>query len=92
MIKKARTRKERAEGVKKTDFFNKYEGPAREILEALLDKYMNEGIYDIEDLNILKIDPFIKYGNQVKIANLFGGKDGYIKAIKTLEDEIYKVA
>ena len=86
------TRKERANNVKKSDFLSKYGGTAREVLEALLDKYMNMGIYEIENTNILKIDPLKKYGSPAKIVAMFGGKDGYTKAIEELEKELYKVA
>ena len=90
--KKPLTRKERAENVKKRDFLSKYNGAAREILEALLDKYMNAGIYELESTEILKLDPLKKYGAPSKIVGLFGGKDGYLSAIKELEQEIYRVA
>lgn len=83
------TRKERAENVKKRDFLNKYSGAAREVLEALLDKYMNTGIYEIEKTEILKLDPFMRMGKPQKIASYFGGKDGYLKAVKELENAIY---
>ena len=88
--KKPLTRKERANGVKKRDFISKYNGLAREVLEALLEKYSNEGIYQIEDTQILKLDPFIRMGKPAAIVKLFGGKDGYMQAVKELEDEIYK--
>ena len=84
------TRQERANNVKKRDFLSKYKGVAREVLEALLDKYMNFGIYEIEKTEILKLDPFQKFGKPSKIAQLFGGKDGYLKAVKELEEELYK--
>ena len=87
--KKPLTRKERAENVKKRDFLNKYSGVAREVLEALLDKYMNTGIYEIEKTEILKLDPFMRMGKPQKIASYFGGKDGYLKAVKELENAIY---
>lgn len=86
--KKPLTRKERAENVKKRDFLNKYSGAAREVLEALLDKYMNTGIYEIEKTEILKLDPFMRMGKPQKIASYFGGKDGYLKAVKELENAI----
>ena len=85
------TRQERANIVKKRDFLNKYKGAAREVLEALLDKYMNAGIYEIEKTEILKLDPFQKFGKPSRIAQFFGGKDGYLRAIKELEEELYKV-
>ena len=83
------TRRERANNVKKRDFLSRYSGAAREVLEALLDKYMNTGIYEIEKTDILKLDPFSKYGKPSKIAQLFGGKEGYLKAVKELEAAIY---
>ena len=85
------TRKERADNVKKRDFLSRYNGVAREVLEALLDKYMNTGIYEIEKTEILKLDPFMKYGKPAKIASYFGGKAGYLQAVHELEEELYKV-
>ena len=87
--KKLLPRKERANNVKKRDFFSKYSGVAREVLEALLDKYMNTGIYEIEKTEILKLDPFLKLGKPSKIAGYFGGKAGYLKAVQELEQAIY---
>lgn len=88
--KKPLTRKERADNVKKRDFLSKYSGVAREILEALLDRYMNTGIYEIERTEILQLDPFRKYGKPSKIASYFGGREGYRQALKELEAELYK--
>ena len=59
------------------------------MLEALLDKYMNSGIYEIEKTEILRLDPFMQLGKPAKIASYFGGKAGYLKAIQELEDAIY---
>ncbi len=87
--KKPLTRRERANNVKKRDFLSKYSGVAREVLEALLDKYMNSGIYEIEKTEILRLDPFMRLGKPSKIASYFGGKAGYLKAIQELEDAIY---
>ena len=87
--KKPLTRRERANNVKKRDFFSKYSGVAREVLEALLDKYMNTGIYEIEKTEILKLDPFLKLGKPSKIAGYFGGKAGYLQAVRELEQAIY---
>lgn len=89
--KKPLTRKERANNVKKRDFLNRYSGAAREVLEALLDKYMNTGVYEIEKTEILQLDPFKRLGKPAKIAAYFGGKAGYLNAIKELEAELYKV-
>lgn len=87
--KKPLTRKERANNVKKRDFLSKYSGVAREVLEALLDKYMNSGIYELEKTEILRLDPFLRMGKPAKIASYFGGKEGYLKAVQELEDAIY---
>lgn len=87
--KKPLTRQERANNVKKRDFLSKYSGVAREVLEALLDKYMNSGIYEIEKTEILYLDPFAQHGKPSKIASYFGGKGGYLKAVQELEDAIY---
>jgi type I restriction enzyme R subunit len=87
--KKPLTRKERANNVKKRDFLSKYSGVAREILEALLDKYMNSDIYEIEKTEILRLDPFMRLGKPAKIAGYFGGKEGYLQAVQELEDAIY---
>ena len=83
------TRRERANNVKKRDFLSKYSGVAREVLEALLEKYMNTGIYEIEKTELLKIDPFMRFGKPSKIAQYFGGKDGYLRAVRELEEAIY---
>ena len=87
--RKPLTRRERANNVKKRDFLSKYSGVAREVLEALLEKYMNMGIYEIERTEILKLDPFSQFGKPAKIAQAFGGKEGYLKAVRELEKELY---
>jgi len=83
------TRRERAENVKKRDFFGKYSGVARAVLEALLDKYMNEGLYEIENASILKLNPFKEYGSPAKIAGFFGGKAHYDEALHALKNALY---
>ena len=83
------TRRERADNVKKRDIFEKYGEAAREVINALLDKYAELGIYDIESTEILKQNPFTKYGKPARIAALFGGSDKYRQAIKELEAELY---
>ena len=88
--RKPLTRRERANNVKKRDFLSKYSGAAREVLEALLDKYMNTGIYELEKTEILKLDPFLKMGKPAKIAGYFGGKSGYLQAVKELKDALYE--
>lgn len=84
------TRRERANNVKKRDFLSKYSGVAREVLEALLDRYMNVGVYEIEKTEILQLDPFKRLGKPAKIASYFGGREGYLKAIQELKEELYK--
>ena len=83
------TRKERVDGVKKQDFLNKYNGPAREVLEVLLDKYKNQGVTEIVNMGVLRLDPFIKLGKPTKIVGYFGGKAGYISAVADLQNAIY---
>ena len=83
------TRKERVDGVKKQDFLNKYNGPAREVLEVLLEKYKNQGVTEIVNMGVLRLDPFIKLGKPTKIVGYFGGKEGYISAVADLQNAIY---
>ena len=88
--KPPRTRKERADGVKKRDFLSKYSDKAREVLLRLIDKYADNGISDLENINVLKNDPFRDMGGMLEIVNdFFGGKEKYFEAIKELEKEIY---
>ena len=87
--KKPFTRKERAENVKKRDVFNRYGGEARKVLEALLDKYANDGISQLENRMVLKLDPFRQMGSPANIAKLFGGNKQYFSAVKELENLIY---
>ena len=68
-----------------------YSGAAREGLEALLDRYMNTGIYEIEKTDILKLDPFAKLGKPARIAGYFGGRDGYMKAVRELSQALYAI-
>lgn len=84
------TRRERAEQVKKKDIFHRYGGAAREVLDILLDKYMNLGIKEIEKPEILKMKEFRKYGTPAGIARLFGGKNGFFEAIRELKKELYE--
>ena len=83
------TRKERAENVKKQDLLSKYNEKAKEVLELLLDRYMNQGITEITSTEVLKLDPFVKLGKPYKIASYFDGKEGYIHAVAELQDAIY---
>ena len=85
------TRAERANNVKKKDFFSKYSGDARAVLEILLDKYMNQGITEVEDITVLSLADFADYGKPAKIVKLFGGREQYEKAVRELEDSIYEM-
>src|SRR5574344_2070115 len=88
----ALTRRERAEQVKKRNYFTKYGEKAKDVLNALLDKYASEGIENIEELSVLKVDPFNNLGTPSEIIKLFGNKENYLNAIRELEQELYKVA
>lgn len=85
----AMTRRERANNVKKRNYFTKYGDKARAVLEALLDKYADEGVANIENIKVLKIKPFDEFGSPKEIADLFGGKEQYLNAVKELEEQIY---
>ncbi len=86
------TRKERAENVKKRNYFTKYGEQARRVIENLLDKYADEGIDDIESMEVLKVKPFTNFGSPVEIIRAFGSKKKYLDAIHELEMELYKSA
>ena len=85
----ALSRQERAEQVKKRDYFARYSGAARQVLEALLEKYADTGIEHIEDMKILQLDPFSQIGAPLELVKAFGGKAGYTKAIHELEEVLY---
>lgn len=84
------TRKERANNVKKRNYFTKYGEQARKVLESLLDKYTDEGVTNIENMEVLRIQPFTEYGSPIEIIKQFGSKAKYLEAIKELELELYK--
>lgn len=84
------TRKERANNVKKKDFFSKYSADAQAVLDILLDKYMNQGITEVEDIKVLSLADFANYGKPAKIVKLFGGKEQYVAAVRELEASIYE--
>ena len=86
------TRKERANHVRKRDVFTQYGEQARKVLEALLDKYADEGIAPIEDVSVLTVQPFNKMGRPIEIIKGFGGKAQYQQAVRELEDVLYAVA
>lgn len=83
------TKKERADNVKKRSYLYRYSGMAQQVLEALLDKYANDGIKEIEETKVLQLNEFAKIGSPMKIVKAFGGKDAYQKAVTELENEIY---
>ncbi len=83
------TKKERAENVKKRHYLYKYADVAKDVIEALLDKYANDGIKEIEDAKVLQLKEFQKIGSPMKIVKAFGGKEAYQKAVQELENEIY---
>ena len=86
------TRKERARNVKKRNYFTKYGEQARHILEALLDKYADEGITNMESMEVLRVQPLSDFGSPTEIINEFGSKEKYLQAVKELEIELYKAA
>jgi type I restriction enzyme R subunit len=86
------TRKERAEQVRKRNYFGKYGEQARRVLDALLNKYADEGIVPVEDMDVLKVQPLNELGTPVEIIQIFGGRAGYLRAVAELEAELYGAA
>jgi type I restriction enzyme R subunit len=87
------TRNERANNVRKRNYFTKYGEQAQQVLEALLDKYADEGIENIESLDVLNVIPFTEIGSRTEIVKgIFGGREKYLEALKDLETELYKAA
>jgi type I restriction enzyme R subunit len=84
------SRKERAERVRKRDYFTKYGEEARAVLNALLDKYADEGVQNIEDINVLKVQPMNYLGTPMEIIQRFGGRQGYLAAVQEMTGELYK--
>lgn len=87
----ALTRRERAEKVKKNNYFAKYGEQARKVIDALLEKYADEGIENMENLEILRVEPFNKMGTPTEIVQIFGSRDKYINLISEIEKELYAV-
>lgn len=83
------TRRERADNVKKRDVFSQYGDGARAVLDALIDKYADEGIAPVENPKILQLAPFTELGTPVQLIRAFGGKDEYNRAVRELEDALY---
>lgn len=83
------TRSERANNVKKKNYFTKYGDKALEVINTLLDKYANEGVEDIESIKVLQLPDFKKFGSPVEIVKLFGGRDRYLNVVAELEQYLY---
>ncbi len=87
------TRRERANHVKKRDYFGKYGAEAKQILEALLEKYASNGVLTIENPNVLEIPPFDQFGSKTQIRRkIFGSPENYQQAIKELETLLYEAS
>ncbi len=86
------TRRKRADRVRSSAYFEKYGDKARAVLDALLDKYADEGIDDVEDMQILRVDPLNRLGTPVEIVRTFGGRDQYLSALRELKDALYEAA
>ena len=83
------TRKERAANVRKRNYFTKYGAQARAVLDALLDKYADEGLEPVESVDVLKVQPFNRLGTPVELVRIFGGREKYLQAVRELEKELY---
>jgi type I restriction enzyme R subunit len=90
--KKPLTRRERAEHVKKRDVFTKYGEQARAVLDALLAKYADDGVLDLDDANVLRVAPFSSMGSVVQLIKAFGGRDGFEQAVHELQSALYEEA
>ena len=83
------TRRERAENVRKQNAFAKYGDRARAVIDALLDKYADEGVTDFTDADVLRISPFTELGTPVQLINAFGGKNEFLEAARDLQSALY---
>ncbi len=86
------TRRERAENVRKRNYFIKFGDQARKVLDALVEKYADTGIENMEDINVLTLDPFKQMGTPIELIKAFGNKQAYRKAIHELQDQLYKAS
>ena len=84
------TRRERADNVKKRDVFNKYGDQARAVLDALLAKYADEGVFNLDDVTVLRIPPFTELGTPVQLIEVFGGREGFVEAVHELQSALYR--
>ena len=90
--RKPLTRRERADNVKKRDVFTKYGEQARAVLDALLAKYADEGVLNLDDANVFRIAPFTTLGTPLQLVNAFGGKLKFEKAVHDMQAELYSEA
>ncbi len=88
--RKPLTRRERAENVRKRDVFTKYGPQARAVLDALLAKYADEGVLNLDDTNVLRITPFSALGTPLQLIKSFGGKEGFADAVHELQNQLYQ--
>ena len=84
------TRRERADNVKKRNVFNKYGDQARAVLDALLAKYADEGVFNLDDITVLRIPPFTQLGTPVQLIEVFGGREGFVEAVHELQSALYR--
>lgn len=90
--KKPLTRSERINNLRQNDYFAKYEGAAREIINCLIAKYAEEGITAIDGIEDLQVSPFTEYGTPIEIVNeIFGGREAYMQVVKEIESALYAV-
>ena len=83
------TRAERVNKVKKRGYLHQYDDTCQQVLDALLHKYMDDGVLSLQDTTLLSIDPFRQIDSPMNIAKLFGGKQAYLEAVRALQEEIY---
>ena len=86
------TRRERAAKVRKSNYFTRYGETAKKVLDALIEKYADEGIENIEDINVLRLNPINEIGTPMEIIDSFGGREHYMDAVRELEEHIYSAA
>ncbi len=84
------TRSERAAKVRKRDVFHRYAGQARAVLDALLDKYADEGLFNLDDTGVLRIPPLNRLGTPVQLIRAFGSKDRFVAAVRDLQAALYQ--
>ena len=89
--KKPKTRSERAKKVKQDSYWDKYGKQAREVINALLEKYADEGIENLEDTEVLRVKPISQFGRPLEIMKMFGGRGGYHRMIREVERKLYAI-